>query len=69
MTVETRGRPWLAALLGGVIGAALVLLGLFVASRMGFGDRLVREALQRQPEMLIEASDALRDRDPAVHRG
>lgn len=62
MTVETRGRPWLAALLGGVIGAALVLLGLFVASRMGFGDRLVREALQRQPEMLIEASDALRDR-------
>jgi protein-disulfide isomerase len=46
-------------------GAALVLLGLFMASRMGFGDRLVREALQRQPEMLIEASDALRDRQYA----
>lgn len=62
MTVEAQGRPWLAALLGGIAGAALVLLGLFIASRMGFGDRLVREALQRQPEMLVEASDALRDR-------
>lgn len=62
MTVEAKGRPWVAALLGGIVGAALVLLGLFMASRMGFGDRLVREALQRQPEMLIEASDALRDR-------
>ena len=62
MTVEMRSRPWIAALLGGFFGAALVLLGLFAASRLGFGDRLVREALQRQPEMLIEASDALRDR-------
>lgn len=62
MTVDAKGRPWIAALLGGLVGAALVLLGLFAASRMGFGDRLVREALRRQPEMLIEASDALRDR-------
>lgn len=65
MSAEAKRGTWTAALLGGVIGAALVLLGLFAASRAGLADRLVREAFQRQPEMLIEASDALRDKQYA----
>lgn len=65
MNAQTKGSAWGAALLGGIIGAALVLFGLFLASRAGFADRLVREALQRQPEMLVEASDALRDKQHA----
>lgn len=60
-----KGTSWGAAILGGVIGAALVLFGLVLAVQAGLSDRLVRQALQRQPEMLVETADLLRDKQYA----
>lgn len=65
MSEGKAASPWNAALLGGLIGAALVLVLLFVGARAGLGDRLVREALQRHPEILLETADALRDKQYA----
>ncbi|MBB3764240.1 DsbA family protein [Sphingomicrobium lutaoense] len=51
-----------AGLVGGLIGALLVgATGYFLAPEL-LGDRLVRETLLDQPEMLLEAGDVLRDR-------
>jgi len=54
-----------AALLGGVAGALLALGGLYAAGRAGYGDRYVREALVRDPQMLMEAADTLRTKQYA----
>jgi protein-disulfide isomerase len=45
-----------------VIGAALMLLVLLLVARAGYGDRLVREALSRNPEILVETADRLREK-------
>ena len=66
MTSEQKsGSQWSAAVLGGIIGALLMLVGLLLAAQAGWGDRLVRQALQRQPEILVEAADLLRDKQYA----
>lgn len=65
MNEGKKAAPWSAALLGGLVGAAAVLLLLFVGLRAGWGDRVVREALQRHPEILLETADALRDKQYA----
>ena len=60
------GRPLLmAAVGGGIVGAALTLGVVVVAARSGMGEPLVREALLANPDMLTEAADALRDRQYA----
>jgi protein-disulfide isomerase len=51
-----------AAIGGGIIGAALTAALLFFAAPQWLGPRLVRQALTSQPEILIEGSDALRDK-------
>ena len=53
---------WGTALAGGLIGAvgALALAATFAPRLMG--ERVVRQALVAHPEILVEASDALRDR-------
>ena len=62
MNEGARGSPWGAAILGGVIGAGLVLFALFLAAQAGLGERLVRQALRKQPEILVETADLLRDK-------
>ena len=65
MSEGKKAAPWSAALLGGLVGAVAVLLLLFVGLRAGWGDRVVRDALQRHPEILLETADALRDKQYA----
>lgn len=64
MTQSNR-TPWLAAVGGGIVGATLTAGALFLAGPSLIGDRLVREALIANPEMLIDAGNALRDRQHA----
>ena len=62
---EGSRAPWLAAIGGGVIGAVLTAGALALAGPSLFGERLVREALIAQPEMLMDAGQALRDKQYA----
>lgn len=64
MSEKNRG-PWAAAIAGGVIGAALTAAALVLAGPSLFGEKLVRQALVAHPEMLVEAGEALRDRQYA----
>ena len=57
--------PWIAAIAGGMIGAVLTVGGLALAGPSLFGERIVREALISHPEMLMEASQALREKQYA----
>ena len=54
-----------AALLGGIIGAALTAGGLFLAAPQWLGPRIVRQALLADPNILVETADALRDQQYA----
>ena len=56
---------WGAAVIGGIAGALLMAILLVVAGPRLFGERIVREALTAHPEILVETSDALRDRQYA----
>ena len=58
---ETAKAPWGAAIGGGVVGAALTAITLTLAGPSLFGEKMVRDALMSNPQMLVEASDALRD--------
>jgi protein-disulfide isomerase len=62
---ESGKSPWGAAIGGGVVGAALTAGALVLAGPSLFGQKMVREALLSNPEMIIEASDALRDKQYA----
>jgi protein-disulfide isomerase len=56
---------WPSALAGAVAGTLLTLFVLALGVRAGWGDRLVRDALRRNPQILVETADALRDRQYA----
>ena len=58
--------PWLAAIGGGVAGSLLTAGLLLAAGPSIFGDRLVRDALLADPQMLIDAGEALHDRQFAT---
>jgi protein-disulfide isomerase len=59
---DNKGAPWTAAIGGGLIGS-LVTAGLLVlAAPHWLGPKLVRDALLRDPQILVEGSDALRAR-------
>ncbi|HXG98979.1 MAG TPA: DsbA family protein [Sphingomicrobium sp.] len=60
-----KGSRWAAALGGGVIGAALMGAVIVIAGPSLMGERIVRQAMSAHPEILVEASDALRDRQYA----
>lgn len=62
---ESDKSPWGAAIGGGIVGAVLTAGALTLAGPSLFGERLVREALLSNPEMIIEAGDALRDKQYA----
>ena len=59
---DNNKTPWLAAIGGGIVGAALTAVGLFLAGPSLLGGKLVRDALVGNPEMLVEAGQALRER-------
>ncbi len=61
MTDNNRA-PWIAAIAGGVIGAALTGAGILLAGPSLFGERLVRETLVSKPEIIVEAGEAFRER-------
>jgi hypothetical protein len=44
-----------------VVGAALTAITLTLAGPSLFGEKMVRDALLSNPQMLFEASDAIRD--------
>ena len=63
--MTTNSGGWASAIAGGVIGAAGALA---LAATLGpklMGERLVRETLVDHPDILIEASDSLRDKQYA----
>jgi protein-disulfide isomerase len=55
----------MAAIVGGMIGAALVAAILLFAVPQYLGNRLVREAMLNDPQILVDTADALRDRQYA----
>lgn len=66
---ESGKGPWGAAIGGGIVGAALTA-GIFaLAGPSLFGERLVRDALLSNPEMIMEAGEALRDKQYASTLG
>ena len=62
---ESNRMPWIAAIGGGIVGAALTAGALMLAGPSLFGERLVRDALVSQPEIIVEAGQALRDKQYA----
>ncbi len=62
---QNRGALLIAAIGGGAIGAALMAVALVFAGRSAVGDTIVRGALSRHPEILVETADLLRDRQYA----
>ena len=59
---ESGKTPWGAAIGGGIVGALLTAGAIALAGPSLFGEKVVREALLSNPEMIVEASDALRDK-------
>ena len=59
---ESNSAGWLPAVGGGIVGAVLTAGALVLAGPSLFGDRLVREALIANPEIIIDAGQALRDK-------
>jgi protein-disulfide isomerase len=54
-----------AAIAGGIVGAALTALVLFFAAPQLLGSRIVREGMLADPQILVDTADALRDRQYA----
>lgn len=61
-TGEKGGGRWGAAIAGGLIGAVATLAIAVTAGPSLMGERLVRETLTEHPEILVEASESLRDK-------
>ena len=59
---DSNNKPWVAAIAGGVVGAALTAVGLVLAGPSLLGERLVRDTLIAKPEIIVEAGEALRDK-------
>ena len=62
---ENKGSRWGAAIGGGIVGAGLTAGLLVLAGPSLIGERMVREAILSHPDILVDASDALRDRQYA----
>lgn len=62
---QRNSGPWVPAIAGGAIGAALTVAVLVFAGPSLVGERLVREALVANPDMLVQAGEALRDQQYA----
>lgn len=58
---DNNKTPWAAAIGGGIIGSLLTAGALVLAGPSLIGERMVRQALVANPQMLVEAGEALRD--------
>ncbi|MEO5578117.1 MAG: DsbA family protein [Sphingomicrobium sp.] len=58
---DSQRLPWIIAIGGGLIGSLITAGLLLLAAPQLIGPKLVRDALIKQPQILVEASDALRD--------
>jgi protein-disulfide isomerase len=54
-----------AAIGGGILGSALTAAFLFLAAPQWLGPRMVREGIVRNPQVLVEGQEALRDQQYA----
>jgi protein-disulfide isomerase len=61
----TKGLSLGAAIMGGVIGAVLTAAVLIFAAPQFLSSRIVRQGMLADPQILVDASDALRDRQYA----
>jgi protein-disulfide isomerase len=62
---QNNRTPWLAAIGGGIAGAVLTAGVLVLAGPSLIGERMVRDTLLSKPEIIVEAGQALRDRQYA----
>ena len=62
---ENKGSPLVPAIVGGVIGAVLTAAVLLFAAPQIVGSRIVRQGMLNDPQILMDAADALRDRQYA----
>ena len=62
---DGNGSRWGAAIGGGIVGSGLTALVLVLAAPSLLGERMVRKAMLANPDILVDASDALRDRQYA----
>ena len=62
---ETRRSPWGAAIAGGIAGAVVTAAVLVFAAPELVSSRIVRRGMLADPQILVEAADALRDRQYA----
>lgn len=63
--MESSRSSYLTATVGGIIGAALTAAILLLAVPQWLGNRIVREAMLNDPQILVDTADALRDRQHA----
>lgn len=61
MSQSNKG-PWATAIGGGIVGAVLTAGAMFLVGPSLLGDRMVRDALIANPEILVDAGNALRER-------
>ena len=61
----TKGSSLGAAVMGGVIGAVLTAAVLVFATPQFLSKTIVRQGMLADPQILVEASDALRDSQTA----
>ena len=64
-TTANKGSSLGAALMGGVIGAVLTAAALLFVAPQYFSTRIVRQGMLADPQILMDAADALRDRQYA----
>ena len=62
---QKNSAGWLPGIGGGIIGAALTAGALLLAAPSLLGERLVRDTLVSNPEIIVDAGQALRDRQYA----
>ena len=62
---EANGSHWGAAIGGGVVGSALTAGLILIAGPSLVGERMVRQTMAAHPDILVDASDALRDQQYA----
>lgn len=62
---ESKGSPFGPAIVGGLVGSVLTAGILLVAAPQFFSSRIVRQGMLQDPQILMDAADALRDRQYA----
>ena len=62
---ENKGSSFLSAIVGGLVGSAVTGAALLFAAPQVLSGKIVRQGLMADPQILVEATDALRDQQYA----